>query len=146
MKKLYLNQLFKKFVAKNMKTRNRNLFVICCFILLITACSNEPSIKSATADKVIIGGPPEKYTTAYELAKNECQKNSKKAQYIPDDTTDLKEVAFKCVGDEAEAEVAIEETATEAAAEETTTETEEAPPTEAVAEETAPETEDASAQ
>ncbi len=92
-----------------MSIRNSKLFTIACFILLIAACSNEPSIKSATSDKVIIGGPPEKFTAAYELARKECLKNTKIAQYIPDNTTGLSEVSFNCVGPE-EAEAKPEET------------------------------------
>ena len=110
--------------------RNSKIFTITCFILLITACSNEPSIKSATSDKVIIGGPPEKFTAAYDLAKNECQKNTKTAEYIPDTNVSLKEVAFNCVGPEAEEEaVATEKTTTEdeADTEEIPTEVEENP-------------------
>ena len=96
----------------------RNIITICCFFALITACSNEPSIKSATPEKVIIGGPPDKFTSAYELAKIECQKNTKTAQYIQDHSANLKEVAFNCVGSEAETEQAtVEETATEDKAE-----------------------------
>ncbi len=89
--------------SKYMCILNSRLFAIACFILLTTACSNQPSIKSATSDKVIIGGPPDKFTSAYELAKIECQKNTKIAQYIPDNTASLSEVAFNCVGLEAEA-------------------------------------------
>jgi hypothetical protein len=110
--------------------RYSKIFTIACFILLIAACSNEPSIKSATSEKVIIGGPPERFTAAYELAKNECQKNTKIAQYIPDNTTGLSEVAFNCVGAEGEEEAATtEETTTEneADTEEMPTEVEENP-------------------
>jgi len=104
-----------------MYIRNSKIFTIACFILLITACSNEPSIKSASSEEVIIGGPPEKFTAAYELAKNECLKYTKTAEYIPDNTADLSEVTFNCVGSEVEA---TEETATAAVEE---SETEEAP-------------------
>lgn len=105
-----------------MNTGNRRLFIIACYILLITGCSNEPSIKSATADKVIISGPPEMFTPAYELANKECEKNTKTAQYIQDHSTSLKEVAFNCVGPE------TEEATVEAA---TDTDTEEDPKNEA---------------
>lgn len=105
-----------------MYIRNSKLFAVAYFALLITACSNEPTIKSATSDKVIIGGPPEKFTRAYDLAKIECQKNTKIAQYIPDNTASLSEVAFNCVGPEIEA---TEESTT--AATTTETKTEEAP-------------------
>ncbi len=109
-----------------MYIQNSKIFTIACFILLITACSNEPSIISVTSDKVIIGGPPEKFTAAYELAKKECLKNTKTAEYIPDTTVNLKEVAFNCVGPEAEEEAAAtEETITEDEAD--TDETEELP-------------------
>lgn len=97
-----------------MYIRNSKIFTIACFILLIAACSNEPSIKSATSDKVIISGPPEKFTAAFELAKKECLKNTKTAEYIPDSTVDLKEVAFNCVGPGAEEEVAATEETEEA--------------------------------
>ncbi len=111
-----------------MYIRSSKLFAIACFILLIAACSNEPSIKSATPDKVIVGGPPDKFASAYELAKIECQKNTKIAQYIPDNSASLSEVAFNCVGPETEA---TEETTTatteDTTTEEAPTETEEVP-------------------
>tara|TARA_R110000782_G_scaffold65058_1_gene132461 strand:- start:755 stop:1120 length:366 start_codon:yes stop_codon:yes gene_type:complete len=99
--------------------RNSKLFTIACFILSVSACSNDPSIKSASSDKVIIGGPPEKFTAAYELAKAECQKHTKIARYTPDSTTNLSEVTFNCEGSEVEA---IAEAAATSAPEEPTTE------------------------
>jgi len=95
-----------------MYIRRSKLFAIACFILLITACSNEPSIISATSDKVIVGGPPEKFTAAYDLAKKECLKNTKTAEYFPDSTVGLNEVAFNCMSPE-EKLAATEEIATE---------------------------------
>jgi len=101
-------------VAQIMNTRNRDLIVITCFVVLITGCSNAPSIKSATADKVIISSPPGQFTTAYELANKECLKNIKTAKYMPDSTVGLKEVAFHCVGPETEEEAgATDEMTTE---------------------------------
>ena len=97
-----------------MYIRNSKIFTIACFLLLSTACSNEPTIKSATSEKVTVGGPPEKFTSAYELAKNECLKYTKTAEYIPDTSVGLKEVAFNCVGPETEEEtVATGETTAE---------------------------------
>ncbi len=94
-----------------MYIRISKIFTIACFFLLVAACSNEPSIKSATAEKVIIGHPPEKFTAAYELAKKECLKHTKTAEYIPSNTASLSEVTFDCVGPESEDEVtATEET------------------------------------
>ena len=109
-----------------MKSQNRSLFVIFCFIVLITACSNQPTIQSVTSDKVVIKAPPEKFVDAYDMAKKECEKNTKQAQYITDDTAGLEVVAFNCVGEEVE--VATEETEeAPAEAEEVTAETEEIP-------------------
>jgi predicted metallo-beta-lactamase superfamily hydrolase len=105
-----------------MSTRNRNLFVIFYCIVLITACSNQLSIQSTSDDKVVISGPPEKFVDAYEMAKKECQKNTKNAEYITDETASLNLVAFNCVGQEVETET-VAETATEAETE-TATESE----------------------
>jgi len=106
-----------------MNTRYINIFVIFCFIVLITGCSNQASIKSATPDKVVIKAQPNNFTEAYQMAQKECQKNTKDAEYIPDDIPGLEEVAFNCVGEEVatETEEAPEET------EEVPTETEEIP-------------------
>lgn len=85
-----------------MNTRNRNLLVTFCFIALMTACSNEPSIKTASADKVVVGAPAKQFVSAYELANKACQKNTKTAHYIPDDNVDLEVVSFNCTGQEEE--------------------------------------------
>jgi hypothetical protein len=99
-----------------MNMQHRNLLATFCFIVLITACSNEPSIISATPDRVVVTGPPEKFVAAYDKAKKECEKNTKNAIYIADTEADLKEVAFDCIGEEAEvvAETTTEEEPTEA--------------------------------
>lgn len=117
-----------------MNIYNRKLLTVFCLSALVTACSNDPKIKSASADKVIISAPTEKFLGAYDLAKKECEKNTKTAHYIADDTADLEILAFDCVGQEEEvvAEAASEETAaepdTEASVEiEQETPTEEAP-------------------
>ncbi|GJM05226.1 MAG: hypothetical protein DHS20C09_12170 [marine bacterium B5-7] len=102
-----------------MYIRNNKIFTIACSILLISACSNDPSIKSASSDKVIIGGPPEKFTAAFELARVECQKHTKIARYIPDNAASLSEVTFNCEGPETET---TDEVATTSSTEETTTE------------------------
>ena len=86
-----------------MNTQNRNLFVTFCFIVSIAGCSNGPSIQSVTDDKVVISAQPEAFVQAFELARKECQKSDKFAQYISDETTSLKEVAFNCVAPETEA-------------------------------------------
>ncbi len=100
-----------------MNTRNIYLFASLCFSILLAACSNGPVIKSATKDKVDISSPPEQFIEAYDLAKKECEKYTKTTQYIPDNTVDLKDVAFECVGEDievvAEATEPVEETATE---------------------------------
>lgn len=88
-----------------MDSKNRNLFIIFCSFVLITACSSGPSIKSAKDDKVIISAIPENFLEAYQLAQKECKKNDKSASYIADPASDLKEVAFDCVGEETEAVV-----------------------------------------
>jgi hypothetical protein len=85
-----------------MNTRNRNLFVTFGFIVLITACSNEPKIKSATEDKVVVGASAEQFLDAFDLAKKECEKNTRTAHYIPDDNVDMEIVSFNCVGQEEE--------------------------------------------
>ena len=88
-----------------MNTLNRNLSVIFCFIALFTGCSIQTSIKSVKSDSFVISGPPDKFVDAYETAQKECQKNTKNAEYIPDETASLGDVEFNCVGQEAEAEV-----------------------------------------
>ncbi len=92
-----------------MNSQNRSLFIIFCSVVLITACSNQVSIQSITSDMVVVKAPPENFIDAYDAAKKECEKNTKKAEYIPDDTVGLEIVAFNCVGEE----VAVEEVATE---------------------------------
>ena len=100
-----------------MNTRNINLIAIFCFSILLTACGSGPVIKSATKDKVEISSPPEQFIEAYDLAKKECGKHTKTTQYIPDNTVDLKDVAFDCIGEDievvAETTEPVEETATE---------------------------------
>jgi len=99
-----------------MNTPNRIIFVIICFLMLITACSNGPTILSATADKVVIKAQPESFVAAYEVAQKECKKdteNIKNAKYIADETTGLKEVAFNCVDEQEEVAAATEEAPTE---------------------------------
>ncbi len=103
------------FKTNDMKIRNRKLFITFCFIVLITACSNEPKIKSVTEDKVVVGAPAEQFLGAYDLAKKECEKNTKTAHYIPDDNIDLEVVSFNCIGQEEEV-VAETEADTEAEA------------------------------
>jgi predicted metallo-beta-lactamase superfamily hydrolase len=113
-----------------MNTRKRSLFAITCFILMITGCSNDLTIKSASSDKVVIVGNPANFTEAYEMAQKECQKHTKSAIYITDETADLDVVAFECVGEEVETEVAESETQAEEAPIETEAEvqtTEEGP-------------------
>ena len=97
---------------------------------MITGCSNQQLTKSVTDDKVIITGPPGQFTTAYHMAQKECQKNTKNAEYIPDDTAaGLEVVAFNCVGEEAE-EVSTETEEAPAETEEVSTEAEEVSPQE----------------
>jgi hypothetical protein len=109
-----------------MNTRNRKLLVIFCFVVLITACSNHPILQSATSDMVVIKAQPEMFVDAYEMAEKECQNYTKNAEYIPDETVDIKIVAFNCVGVEAE-EVATETEEAPAETEEAPAETEEGP-------------------
>ncbi len=104
-----------------MNTRYRNLFLIFCFIVLITGCSNQASIKSATDDKVVIKAQPKYFTEAYYMAQKECQKNTNNAKYVTDETAELGVVAFDCVGQEVETEAVSTET------EETPAKTEEVP-------------------
>lgn len=91
---------------------NRNLLLIFSFITIFSACSNQVTIKSSTPDKVVISAPAEKFVEAYDVAKKECEKNTKIAQYIPDETKDLREVSFNCFGEDPE-EVATAENAEE---------------------------------
>ncbi len=72
--------------------------------MLMTACSNQLTIQSVTTDKVVIKAPPENFIDAYEVAKKECEKNTKKAEYITDDTAGIEVVSFNCVGEEVIAE------------------------------------------
>ncbi len=80
-----------------MTTQNRNIFIIFSFFVLITACSNQPEIISATEDQVIVKAPVDKFTEAFDLAKKECQRNSRTTLYITDGTDKLEEVAFECI-------------------------------------------------
>lgn len=85
-----------------MDSKNRNLFIIFCSFVLITACSSGPSIKSVKDDKVIVSALPKNFLEAYQLAQKECKENDKSASYIADPASSLKEVAFDCVGQEIE--------------------------------------------
>ena len=85
-----------------MNTRNRNLFVILCLFNLINGCGITTSIQSATSDKVVIRAEPEKFTDAFLMAKDECQKYTKNTDFIIDGTASLEAVAFNCVEPEAE--------------------------------------------
>ncbi|HIF50391.1 MAG TPA: hypothetical protein EYQ42_02460 [Thiotrichaceae bacterium] len=96
-----------------MNSLYRNLFVIFSFITLITACSSQISVDDVTDNKVVISAPPEKFTEAYDMAKRECQKNTKIAQYITDETSDLNEVAFNCISAEELAAAEAAETQTD---------------------------------
>ena len=116
-----------------MKIRN-----ICIFIIfyLITACSNQLKIKSATADSVIITGPAEQFVAAYHMAEKECGKHTKKAKYVSDESTNLNTLTFNC-------NAAVEENPeTEAQAEEETAATEAAEETEITESETDVDTEE----
>ena len=104
-----------------MNIRNRNLFIIFCFIVLISGCGNQLTIQSATSEMVVIKAPVGNFIDAYDLAKKKCQENTKNAVYIPDYSADINIVAFNCVGEE------VEEVATES--ETTPAETEEEAPT-----------------
>ncbi len=103
-----------------MNTQNRKLLTAFCFIVLVTACSNDPKIMSSTSDRVVIDAPAEKFLDAYNLAKKECEKNTKTAHYIADDSSDLDVVAFNCIGQEED--VVAEATSEESPAAETNTE------------------------
>lgn len=96
-----------------MNSLYKNLFIISCFITLMTGCNNQMSIKSATSDKVVIAGQPEKFTDTYQMANKECKKYSKTAEYIIDETADLSVIAFNCAGEEVEVETRTEEAPTE---------------------------------
>ncbi len=102
-----------------MNSINRNLLVIFCFFVLITACSGGPSIQSAKEDQVIISAPPKSFVEAYGMAQKECSKNDKSALYIAEPTNSLKKVAFNCVGQTvepvAETQTEVETTAEEEA-------------------------------
>jgi hypothetical protein len=91
-----------------MNTQNNNLFVIFCFIVLIAGCSNQPKIISATEDKVVVKAPANKFTNAYDLAKKECEKNTRTTKYITDSSESLEEVAFDCIAPVVEEEVVAE--------------------------------------
>ena len=97
---------------------NHSLFLIFSFfLLLMTGCSNQVAIKSATPDTVVITGPSEKFVDAYHMAQKECQKDAKNASYIADATADLGIVTFNCVGEEVATET---QTEADAETEETT--------------------------
>lgn len=116
-----LGLILNTFKTNDMKTDNKKLLITFCFITLITACSNDPKIKSATEDTVVIGAPAENFLGAYDLAKKECDKNTRTVQYFSDDTTDLEVVTFNCIAQEEET-VAEADTDTETEAEADTTE------------------------
>lgn len=103
-----------------MNSKNRNLFIIFCFFVLITACSSGPSIQSAKEDQVIISASPKSFVEAYGMAQKECSKNDKSASYIAEPSSSLKKVAFSCVGQKVEP-VAETQTEVETTAEEETT-------------------------
>jgi hypothetical protein len=112
-----------------MNTRNRKLFTIIFFSVMVSACSNQAKIISSSEDQVVVKAQPQSFTEAYDMAKKECEKNTRIAQYIPDGREDLNEVAFNCFNPNPEvvAEAAVDENSeeqTEIAVEtESTTET-----------------------
>jgi hypothetical protein len=95
-----MNQIQYSLFIKIMRTQNKNIGTILCFFILITACSNGPSIRSVKNDKVVISVEPKSFVEAYDLAQKECQKTDQNATYIADAAISLKEVVFDCVGNE----------------------------------------------
>lgn len=91
-----------------MRTRNINLFITFCLFNLLTACSNHPTVQSATLDLVVIKAQPEKFLDAYEIAKIKCQENNRYASYIADANTALEIVGFNCIDPLAESETEVE--------------------------------------
>ena len=89
-------------------TQLRNLTILFILSVMVSACSNSPKIVSASEDKVILKAAPESYLDAYDMAKRECDKNARIAQYITDGTDSLNSVAFNCFDPNAEAEVVAE--------------------------------------
>ena len=87
-----------------MNARIKNLLIIPCLLSLMTGCGNQPKIASITVDRVVVSAPADKFVAAYDLAKNECQKNTRNALYVPDANADLEVVAFDCLGQEVAAE------------------------------------------
>ena len=122
-----------------MNIRYRSLLIFFCLIILIAGCSNQATIRSVKDNKIIVYAPADRFNDAYELAKQECQKNEKIAKYITNGTTSLNNVAFECMSPEVEATTETgsqTETATD-----TTEKTlpEESLPEESLPEETLPE-------
>ena len=91
-----------------MLIHTRNLIAIIFISTMMTACSNSPKIISASDDQIILKAKPESFLDAYDIAKRECDKNTRIAQYITDGTESLNEVAFSCFDPNAEAEVIAE--------------------------------------
>ena len=76
--------------------------------MMIFGCSNYPKIISSTDDQLVLKAKPESFVDAYDVAKKECDKNARIAQYISNGTDSLGEVAFNCFDPNAEAGVLAE--------------------------------------
>ena len=105
-----------------MKIQFKTLVVI-LFSFLISACSNQAEIISASEEKVIVKAPAGSFVEAYDLAKKECQKYTTSIAYATDESAPLEEVAFDCTGEKLEPVAEVQETAVSETVEQTQEET-----------------------
>ena len=91
-----------------MKLTSIRSIIISCLIVIATACSNQPEIRSASEEQVVVQASPQDFIWAYDLAQRKCQANVRNANYVPNYSDDLKLVAFNCL--ELETAEAIVET------------------------------------
>lgn len=89
------------------------ILAIILFSLLISACSNQAKIVSASEEKVIVNAPAENFVEAFDLAKKECQKYTTSIAYATNEAAPLEEVAFDCTGEKLEPVAEVQETAVE---------------------------------
>ena len=85
-----------------MNIQNKNLFIIIFLTVLISACSNQPKVISATEDTVVVKAPANNFIEAYDLAKKECQKHTTSIEYSTNEEGPLEELAFNCTGEKIE--------------------------------------------
>ncbi len=65
--------------------------------LLLTACSTQTRLLESSEGIVRVQAKPERYLEAYDLARIECLKLDSYAEYITDESREMKIVEFNCI-------------------------------------------------